>query len=191
MNKLYLFGLVFIMMSCGNKNTETTDIQKDKYIKVGDSITAETQKLLLKNVSEQIKQNGLVAAVDFCNVNALMLTNTLADKTMQIERLTNKNRNDNNLITINLDKKAWEELSKNFLEKKSTEPVVLQDNNKVYYYKAIPLGMPTCLQCHGSKQSDISAEVQEVLQIKYPNDKAFDYKLGELRGMWKMTFERQ
>lgn len=191
MNKLYLFGLVFIMMSCGNKNTETTDIQKDKYIKVGDSITTETQKLLLKNVSEQIKQNGLVAAVDFCNVNALMLTNTLADKTMQIERLTNKNRNDNNLITINLDKKAWEELSKNFLEKKSTEPVVLQDNNKVYYYKAIPLGMPTCLQCHGSKQSDISAEVQEVLQIKYPNDKAFDYKLGELRGMWKMTFERQ
>ncbi|MDO4728216.1 MAG: DUF3365 domain-containing protein [Bacteroidota bacterium] len=187
----YLLGIVLIFTSCTNKVAKLDDNQRNEYLKIGDSISLETQKILLSNVSRQIQQNGVIAALDFCNTHALSLTNTLTTKGIQVQRLTDKNRNPNNLIHDDLDRKAWEQLKNNFSSDNTSETLVLEDEDKVYYYKSIPLGMPACLNCHGSKQNEISAEVQEVLRIKYPDDRATDYKLGELRGMWKLTFERR
>ncbi|MEZ4301620.1 MAG: DUF3365 domain-containing protein [Polyangiaceae bacterium] len=43
---------------------------------------------------------------------------------------------------------------------------------------------PNCLSCHGSPDQ-ISAEVKTALAEKYPEDKATDYKPGDLRGaLW-------
>ncbi|MDO4228914.1 MAG: DUF3365 domain-containing protein [Capnocytophaga sp.] len=192
MKSFYLSLIVALLVSCNSSPKVLSEIEKEKYIALGNKITTETQKFLLMNVSEKIKEVGFAGAVDFCNENAVKLTNSLADNTFEIKRLSNKNRNRSNKISSEIDQKAWKKIS--VLMKDSSKPekhLLLEDNDKVYYYKAIPLGMPTCLVCHGSKQDEIPAEVQQIIATKYPDDKATDYKMGELRGIWKMTFERK
>ncbi|MBK6391451.1 MAG: hypothetical protein IPF70_12915 [Saprospiraceae bacterium] len=45
--------------------------------------------------------------------------------------------------------------------------------------------------CHGSKSADIAPAVRDQLQTKLPLDMAYDYKVGDLRGMWHITFEKK
>ena len=62
----------------------------------------------------------------------------------------------------------------------------LQKTKSEYrYYKAIKI-QPVCLTCHGEKQM-LSGELQEVLEEKYPFDKATGYKVGELRGLLRVS----
>jgi hypothetical protein len=46
--------------------------------------------------------------------------------------------------------------------------------------------MPLCLQCHG-KPEERKADAYTLIEQYYPNDKAINYDLGALRGMWKVT----
>jgi hypothetical protein len=39
----------------------------------------------------------------------------------------------------------------------------------------------TCLQCHGKKK-DLRPEIKKFLETRYPHDKAFGYKEGDIRG---------
>lgn len=52
----------------------------------------------------------------------------------------------------------------------------------------IVLGNPLCLQCHGTPGEDIDPETLASIQKFYPNDKATGFKLGDLRGLWRITF---
>lgn len=46
-----------------------------------------------------------------------------------------------------------------------------------------------CLSCHGEKYTEIKADVLEVIQQKYPGDLAFNYKEGDLRGVWHLVYK--
>lgn len=48
------------------------------------------------------------------------------------------------------------------------------------YMKALPMSQP-CLLCHGPS-SQLSDGVKALLTIEYPNDKAVDYTIGQVRG---------
>ena len=48
--------------------------------------------------------------------------------------------------------------------------------------KAIPT-QQMCLGCHGSA---LSAEVQKVLDERYPEDQAKGYKVGQIRGAFSL-----
>lgn len=185
-----LLGSLF-WLSCNNVPKELSATEKEYYQALGDRITTETQKILLTNVLAKIKEGGATLAVDFCNEKALSLTNSLSENTFQIHRISLKNRNENNAFSGEIDQKAWEEVLKLMSENTPQKHLVMQEENKVYYYKAIPLAMPTCLACHGNKQTDIEPNVLQVIESKYPNDKATDYQIGELRGLWKIIFERK
>ena len=45
-----------------------------------------------------------------------------------------------------------------------------------------------CLRCHGEPGPDISAEDLALIQRLYPQDKATGFKLGQLRGAWRIDF---
>ncbi len=54
-------------------------------------------------------------------------------------------------------------------------------DKKIYrYLKPLFIEKP-CLECHGAKEK-IRPEIRSFLEKRYPNDKAFEYKEGELRG---------
>ncbi len=184
--KNFIIILLIFLVGCNNSK-ELSLSEKEEYLTLGDSISNKAQMILLSNVGKQIQQNGTVGAVDFCNEKAIFLTDSLSDKNIKIQRLSDKNRNSINVLQSETDKKAWNELQQN----PESKHLVLQENNSVYYYKSIPIGMPTCLQCHGNKESDISSQTLEIINRKYPKDKATDYKMGDFRGIWKISIERK
>ncbi|HZW78270.1 MAG TPA: DUF3365 domain-containing protein [Flavobacteriaceae bacterium] len=182
-------GLVVLILlcsiSCQDSKYQSLPEEKRAFlINVGDSISSELQGILLKNVADAIKQGGTTYAVDFCNLNAYPLTEEVSKKhKVKIERLTDKPRNTKNAITAEIDQEAWERI-------KSGETAFLEQNQEgeLYFYKPILIGMPTCLQCHG-KTKDIQVSTLELIENKYPEDKALEYEIGDLRGMWKIKFE--
>lgn len=58
------------------------------------------------------------------------------------------------------------------------EPETLGDQTGTRYYRRINVEA-SCLACHGGKDSR-----PEFVQANYPDDHAFDFKAGDLRGMY-------
>jgi hypothetical protein len=58
------------------------------------------------------------------------------------------------------------------------EPATAEQGAGVNYYRRIDV-QPSCLACHGSKDSRPA-----FVKDNYSNDKAFDFKPGDLRGMY-------
>ena len=48
------------------------------------------------------------------------------------------------------------------------------------YMRPISIGS-VCLNCHGARET-LAPEVRAILDTKYPQDRAFDYAIGDLRG---------
>lgn len=190
MKILYLFFVGSLFVGCQKEMKPLSEAEKQTYITMGDSLANETQQLLLANVSAKMKEGGPTNAVMFCNENAIDLTHSFSQKNISIERVSEKNRNPQNALSTEIDQKAWQEIIKMTNVPPKQKHLVMENSKEVVYYKAIPLGMPTCLLCHGNTESDISPEVQQLISSKYPKDKAINYTMGELRGLWKVTFQK-
>lgn len=156
-------------------------------VQIGDSIANIAQQTLMKNVATAMQKGGSEYAVDFCNLQAMPLTDSISNQyQVEIQRLSDKNRSPQNTITSDIDQKAWEGISKIFADNQISEKhLIIQDGHTAYYYKAIPLGMTTCLNCHG-QNDEVNEKTRALLREKYPDDKALGYAMGELRGMWKI-----
>ncbi len=195
MKKLFILpNLVLIAVlffSCGQKTAETIDSATyARYQKSGNEISGQTQKVLLSNVSQAMQQGGSLYAVEFCNLQASGLVDSLnAEFNCEISRVTNKNRNPENNLETKTDKQIWAYFS-NIQQNEELHDTLIQNKNTITYYKPILTAMPACLQCHGPVQ-DINPETWEKIQTLYPKDKATGYALNELRGMWKIGFEKK
>ncbi len=68
-------------------------------------------------------------------------------------------------------------------------PVVREgtDGSRIYF-APIVLANPLCLQCHGQPGTDVAAATLSAIRARYPQDQATGYRLGELRGLWRITF---
>ncbi len=180
------------LQSIDDKANSTTDVAFDDaaqqiFLQKGDSIANLAQSVLMKNVAGAIKAKGVAGAVEFCNLNASPLTDSLsAVSVSKIQRLSDKNRNPNNAISNDADQKAWNVLKEKLQDTSvKAKHYVAKEGVDVYYYKPIMIGMPTCLQCHGDKNS-MDKDALAIINDKYPQDKATGYKEKELRGMWKI-----
>jgi hypothetical protein len=113
---------------------------------------------VLQNVSGAIQKGGTDYAVEFCNIQAMPLTDSIANnRKVYIQRLSDKNRNPDNGIQTEIDSMAWERMK---LEK--TNFTEQDKNGEVYYYKPIFIAMPTCLKCHGG-DNDITESTKKLL----------------------------
>ena len=56
------------------------------------------------------------------------------------------------------------------------------------FFAPIILSKELCLQCHGVSGKDIAPENLAVIQRLYPQDEATGFKLGDLRGAWRVDF---
>lgn len=183
-----VFLLVIIAFSaCSNhKQKHISEEAKASLMLLGDSISTEMQNVLLQNVAGAIQKGGTDYAVEFCNIKAMPLTDSIADNLkVYIQRLSDKNRNPANAIQTQMDSSAWEKI-----KSKKTDFIEQDEYGEVYYYKPIVIAMPTCIKCHGGK-SDIIESTEKIIAQKYPNDKAIGYEMGDLRGMWKIKLKAE
>ncbi|MDY6026322.1 DUF3365 domain-containing protein [Bergeyella zoohelcum] len=191
MKKIFYSAWAAVLFSCQPSHSPLSESEQSVFLAKGDSIATQSQLALLGHVSAQMKAGGASQAVNFCNEKAIPLTDSLSQNyQVEIQRLTNKNRNPNNALSTEQDKEAWQQLFTQMQSKTMPNHLLIEGEDAVYYYKAIPLGMPTCLACHGNPSKDIAPETLAIISSKYPEDKATGYTQGELRGMWKIKMNK-
>ncbi len=155
----------------------------DEQTQIDDAILA-TQQLLVGKLMSHVDGDNLEAAVHFCAKNAQTLTDSMSQvQGFQIRRISPKNRNELNVLSAE-DELAFAHFE-NSLASGALEKFFVPENQNAYY-TPILLGMPLCLQCHG-KAEDRNPQAYALIQQYYPNDKAINYDLGVLRGIWKVT----
>lgn len=182
--KLILLFILTIILGC-NPQKPKIDLKTYSEIqKKGNEISGLTQSVLLANVGQAMKKGGSVYAVEFCNLQASTIVDSLNRlNNCTISRISEKNRNPaNNLKTVN-DKTLW-----GIFEGGTLSDTIINENKKLIFYKPIKTALPACLKCHGQAESDIDSATVEKLKNLYPSDLATGYKLNDFRGLWKIEF---
>ena len=179
---LLLLMISFLLISC-KKN-----IQPEIYIEhieKGNTITTEAQAVLLANVASAMQTGGPSHAVEFCNLKASGITDSLNHVfNCTISRISAKNRNPENAVASATDKQLW-----SAFEKGVVGDTVVRHAKNLVYYKPIRTAMPACLKCHGVPGTDIDSVTVQKLQSLYPADLATGYRLNDFRGLWKIEFK--
>ena len=177
----FLIAVLVLFFSCKSKTdlANYTEIQKK-----GSEMATLAQSVLLANVGKAIQTGGSVYAVEFCNLNASVITDSLnIAGNCVISRISAKNRNPENGLKTESEQMLW-----SIFENGTLNDTVIFENRNLIYYKPIKTGLPACLKCHGEIGSDIDAVTAEKLKNLYPNDLATGYKLNDFRGLWKIEF---
>lgn len=153
----------------------------------GQVIVAETFSLLSSNLQSAIRSGGVSNALPFCSVAAVPLTTSLAGKRgVAIRRLTHKPRNPVNRADA-LESTILDHFRTSGVEPNPPAPVVTNLNAATLsYFAPIVLNNELCLKCHGEPGVDIAPEDLAIIQRLYPQDQATGFRLGDLRGAWRV-----
>ncbi len=137
-------------------------------------------------LSQSIKKDGAIAAINVCARMSPKISFKLSeDSSWTINRTSLKPRNSAN------EPDAWEQsVMEKFLKQQqngevlhSIEHFELTENDTIFrYMKAIPTGQ-LCLTCHGT---NIASDLKEAIAVYYPDDKATDFKMGDMRGAFTL-----
>ncbi len=187
--QIYLLSALIFSFSCsGNKSTEKTTENISTYYSLGKEVSAIAQGTLIQNLSKAIEAGGPSYAVEFCNLKAMELIDSISiSNKCVVSRVTDLNRNPGNFISSEEDKSIWN-YYKNEASEKAAHDTVVETPESIVYFKPIKIGMPTCLKCHGEPGVDIDQNTLSVIDSLYPKDLARNYKSGDLRGLWKIEF---
>jgi hypothetical protein len=194
----------FLIIGCNNSNQEQgasessvnapleslSDQEKQYYTEQGKKIAKTSFKTLSGQLQKAMAEGGISNAVKYCNVEAYPLTDSLKQQfgVVELRRATDKPRNEKNLITES-EKAQLDAWKKQKLQGKDLKPEVhAQGQDQVVFYAPIVL-KGQCLTCHGNKEA-MGADYADIQKL-YPNDKATGYELGDLRGMWSITFKKE
>lgn len=168
--------------------TQLRQGQREQYEKKGIEIAMAAQKLLGQNLMREVQDNGTLEALEFCNVQAIPLTDSVAKKyNATVQRVTDRNRNPEN--EANSEEKALIEVfQREMAAGKDPRPIVHPKADSVRFYYPL-MTNSLCLECHGKKE-DIEPAVHERIMKLYPQDKAIGYSENEVRGIWKIGFKK-
>lgn len=211
MKNLTIFSLILIFMAaCGsneriskevfeevNKSMEAKKLSESQIIEAamvwGDEISTEAQQQLISSLQKAIEEKGFAGAVDFCHVEAIPILQELNGKYgVEVKRASLNYRNPLDKPTP-AEEGILDAYQYNVEEGINSEPNIqkIEGGEILLYTKAIVIPNNLCLNCHGSKESEIAPDTWKVLQEKYPEDQAFNHKVGDLRGMWSIRLPKK
>lgn len=194
---LILATSILILSSCENQqdasktDTETTVEVKEEvnYLEAGKELALETKSNLGKNLATAITEKGSEGAVEFCNIQAIPITDSMSLVLgAQIKRVSDQPRNPDNqaneaeLAYIN----KWKEAHANGT---NLPPLLTEVDQKMIGYYPITTNQ-MCLQCHGTPEKEINKATLAKIAKLYPADKATGYKIDELRGLFVVEMNK-
>lgn len=145
-----------------------------------------TKKVLGSNLMGTIQEKGTLAALQFCNLRAYPLTDSMATvHNAEIKRVSDKPRNPNNAANAE-EVKILEKYKKQIANNETMAPKVIEKGNKIHFYYPIETNT-MCLQCHGAK---VEPDVLKKIALLYPKDMALGYSENEIRGIWSIQFNK-
>jgi Protein of unknown function (DUF3365) len=186
----YISILVIALFATCNNSNKSNDNLEISYTKIGNSIVKKTFDTLRNSLQTAISQSGFEGAVPYCQTAAYSLTNIYASDSVTIRRTALKYRNPTNKPDTSEERilKIFASLKEQGIINDSIKPITEKGKNgEVHFYKPIML-QQMCASCHGSKSTDIQPPVWKAINALYPFDMAYDFKTGDLRGMWHISF---
>lgn len=194
MKKLMIAGGVSLMtaLSCQKEQSKVTESKATEFPaatakefpseKVLKSYAAEAQQLLGSQLKKKIAEGGPENALEFCNINAIPLTDSISKKyQVNIKRVSDRPRNPEN--AANASELAVITTYRAMLAAGEMPQGLLKDGH--YYSPIVTNAM--CLQCHGTPGKELSSAVDQKIKSLYPEDKATGYGVDELRGIFSIA----
>lgn len=186
---LALFMTTFSCQAPKKELSLTEDEIYDLAIERGDQISEKTQKVLGSTLKRVIENDGIPQAIRYCNLNAYPIVDSLETVyKAKIRRASHKTRN-----PMDTPDTQEEEVIGEYLEAiqagNTPEVKIVIGKGQIHYYKPIILSAPLCLNCHGTVGSDITEENYKVIKALYTEDNATGHHVGDLRGIWSISFD--
>ncbi len=155
---------------------------------IGMKYALSTKKELGKNLMGTIQSKGTLEAVTFCNKQAYPITDSMATaQNAKIKRVSDQPRNPENQANAK-ENKYIQDFKTTIAAGKEVNPVVEHTNGMINFYYPITTNT-MCLQCHGNSKSQIDPLVLSTIKNLYPEDKALEYDVNQVRGIWAITFD--
>lgn len=158
---------------------------EEELMKAGAEITQSVGSTLMQTVQKHMSESGVEGALEFCQANALPITDSLARKhDVTIKRTAFRTRNPEN------DPTEFElKVLSNMKGQDIYEPAIsyTEEGNPVYYEPIVLKDF--CQTCHGVPGQSMTIETDSLIKAHYPNDEATGFSSGDLRGMWVITFD--
>jgi hypothetical protein len=187
-----LYTGFIILSACGPTRKELPEAELIMLAKEeGNRITMETQHLLGSTLKSKIQQAGIPEALEYCNLNAYPLVDSMQMKYHAIIRRASMDTRNPLDKPAEDEKIIIEDYQSNLKEGKTPEIYVKVKENEVHYARPILLTDAVCLKCHGTVGENISPEHYRIIQNLYPEDQATGHSLGDLRGIWSVKFRRK
>lgn len=185
---LLLTALLWNCQSTTTPDTEDTKIDPEtEWKETGAEITAAVGKALLSTVQQKMSDEGVAGAIDYCRVNALPLTDSLAEKyNVKVKRTALLTRNDKNKPTA----PELNVLSQMAAQEKPAPAIGYTTDNHPVYYEPIVL-KEFCQTCHGIPGRSMTLETDSLIKSHYPLDRATGFSAGDFRGMWVVYFNEK
>ncbi|MFK7933715.1 MAG: DUF3365 domain-containing protein [Saprospiraceae bacterium] len=181
---LHLKLLVILISVAACTNTSPTTAE---YLEKGKTITSVTFVALSQELKTAYQQGGMENAVQYCNIHALPITDSLAQANkVQIKRVSDRVRNPQNIANVN-EKELILNYKKQLEQNEQLKAQILTNDDNTVYYQPILLN-EFCLNCHGTLGKELDSLKYQTIKSLYPEDRAIGYQAGDLRGMWKVTF---
>jgi hypothetical protein len=192
---LFLAFCIFLLFTRCEKPRKTTKITDEELIKMaitnGDKISQVTQMVLASRLKEVVQEEGIAQALKYCNVNAYPIVDSLEDVYhTKVKRASLKTRNPGDTPN-KMEGSIIDDYTQEIGNGITPEVKTILDDENVYYFKPIIISAELCLKCHGQIGSDILEENYEIIKELYPDDNATGHKLGDLRGIWSISFKKE
>lgn len=171
-----------------NDSTEVSTQPEVDYLALGKEIAQLSFKTLSGELKSQIVEGGPIHAIPFCNEQAIPLTDSLASSyNAKIERVAVDYRNPRNRA-VGFDTDVYMSYSAQLSDGKMVKPKLhSNEDGQTVFYAPIVL-KAQCVVCHGEPIEEISEETLVKISELYPDDLATGFSEGDLRGLWKITF---
>ena len=168
-------------------HSETIETNKSVILNEAKDLLRETSKQYKNTLIQGLQHNNLIKALKYCNKEVEQLVSKDNEKGFDIKRVSLRPRNKNNYPNL-YEKEILEKFNKlSLIDNKDlvlehSDIIKDENNNKFVYVKAIRI-KEVCLNCHGSNIND---DLKKEIQKLYPDDKAINYKLNDVRGAFVM-----
>jgi hypothetical protein len=185
--KFIQFFIVLFLLITSISNSESSETNKSVILNEAKNLLKETAKQYKNTLIQGLQHNNLIKALKYCNKEVEQLVSKDNEKGFTIKRVSLKPRNKNNYPNL-YEKEILEKLNKlSLIDNKDlalehSDIIKDENNNKFVYVKAIRI-KEVCLNCHGSNIND---DLKKEIQKLYPDDKAINYKLNDIRGAFVM-----
>jgi hypothetical protein len=173
----------------GTGAVELTPELRERVVQRGRAIASETFSLLSSNLQAAIASGGVTNALPYCSLAASPLTASIADRHgVTLRRVADRARNPKGKADAT-ESAILQGYRFAIAQTNALQPVVTNLlEHSVTFFAPIVLTNALCLKCHGRPGEDIPTEGLEVIRRLYPQDEAVGFRMGELRGAWRIDF---